>query len=433
MAKPKLADRLEIAKAKESYEKSKKDLSKKSKAKKDNEKTEEIITVTNDDLKNKEEQDKKEAEFKENGSEQQTNTLEEPKELTKLEKKKAREAKREAKRAKKEALREIKLKESKEEERNDDDDGEPIIEVESLDKELQKDFANVVAVDHQDDEEEEEEDESDKRLELEKLAKSDNEEDDDEAEEEENEQEEENEEEEEDVAYSDVEFDSDADIVPHTKVIINKTAALEDSYNRIRLPWEDYPFTEHQSITSNEAAVDSIKDIYDDTERELSFYKQGLNAAVVARSTLVKMKVPFSRPSDYFAEMLKSDEHMDKLKQKLIKEATAAKKSEDAKKQRLLKKFGKKVQIATLQERQKQKRETLEKIKSFRKKKGSNARESMNNDEFDIAIEESNAAKDEHSRKRNFRGGPGAGGNSDRRGGSKKTKRPGKSKRTSRR
>ncbi|KAI5966350.1 EBP2 [Candida pseudojiufengensis] len=238
-------------------------------------------------------------------------------------------------------------------------------------------------------------------LDLERLAQSESESesdsDDDDVDEEEDEDEDEDdqddekdvdqlEEEEEDVPLSDVEYDSDADVVPHTKLTVNNTAALRESLARIQLPWEKHSFVEHQSITSPEKAESTIKDIYDDTERELSFYKQGLDAVKQARSILLKLKVPFSRPVDYFAEMVKSDEHMDKLKTKLLGEAADKKASEDAKKQRQLKKFGKQVQHETLQQRAKQKKETLEKIMSLKKKRGAN--EISNDDDFQIALEE---------------------------------------------
>lgn len=200
---------------------------------------------------------------------------------------------------------------------------------------------------------------------------------------------EEGEEEEEDVPLSEAEFDSDADVVPHSKLTINNIAALKDSLARIQLPWAKHSYVEHQSVLSATKAEEGIKDIYDDTERELIFYKQGLDAVKQGRKSLLKLKVPFSRPLDYFAEMVKSDEHMDKLKNKLMKEAADKKASEDAKKQRQLKKFGKKVQHETLQQRSKQKKEMLEKIKSLKKKRGAN---DMDNDaEFQIALEEATA------------------------------------------
>lgn len=75
----------------------------------------------------------------------------------------------------------------------------------------------------------------------------------------------------------------------------------------------------------------------------------------------------FSRPTDYFAEMVKSDEHMGKIKKKLYDEAAGKKASAEARKQRDLKKFGKQVQNAKLQERNKEKRQTLEKINDLKR------------------------------------------------------------------
>lgn len=105
-----------------------------------------------------------------------------------------------------------------------------------------------------------------------------------------------------------------------------------------------------------------ISDVNDDLTRELAFYKQCLDSANEARKLLKKEGVPFSRPNDYFAEMVKSDEHMGKIKQKMTEEAANKKAAAEARKQRDLKKFGKQVQVAKLQERDRQKRDMLGKI-----------------------------------------------------------------------
>ena len=264
--------------------------------------------------------------------------------------------------------------------------------------------------------EEEDDDDDEEELDLEKLAASESEsdindeeeEDDDDDDEEEDDEVENNDEPEDDIPLSDVEVDSDADIVPHTKLTINNMAALRESLARIELPWSKHSFIEHQSITSADKTESEIKDIYDDTERELAFYKQGLDAVKQSRKTLLKLKIPFSRPMDYFAEMVKSDEHMDKLKNKLLTEAANKKASEEAKRQRQLKKFGKQVQHATLQERAKQKKETLEKIKSLKKKRGAN--EISNDDDFQIALEEATENNQKYGH-----GGSGSGGDNKRR------------------
>lgn len=241
----------------------------------------------------------------------------------------------------------------------------------------------------EDDEEEEDEDEDESGYDLSRLQESDLEEDDDEEEDEdedeeveEEEDEEEEDEDEEDVPLSDVEYDEDADIIPHQKETVNNRPALKDSLSSIALP-KNLKFVEHMSVVSDEVPI--LRDVYDDTERELAFYKQALAAANTAKKLCKAENIPFSRPADYFAEMVKSDEHMDRLKQKLIDDETAKKASQDARRQRELKKFGKQVQHAKLQEKQKEKRETMDKIKSLKRKRTNN---DITSEDFDIAVEE---------------------------------------------
>ncbi|KAK6463993.1 EBNA1-binding protein [Scheffersomyces coipomensis] len=245
-------------------------------------------------------------------------------------------------------------------------------------------------------EEAEEEDDEEDDDEEEEDEEEDEDDDDDEEEDDEEAEEKDEEEEEEDIPLSEVEVDSDSDIVPHTKLTINNKSALRDSLARIELPWAKHSFIEHQTVVSAEKTESEIKDIYDDTQRELAFYKQGLDAVKEAKATLLKLKIPFARPLDYFAEMVKSDEHMDKLKTKLLSEAADKKASVESKRQRELKKFGKQVQHATLQDRAKQKRETLDKINSLKKKRSSN--EISNDDDFQIALEEATRENENRDR-----------------------------------
>lgn len=244
-----------------------------------------------------------------------------------------------------------------------------------------------------DKDEEEDEEEGEKHLDLERLAQSESDEDDEDEDEDEEEDENqdgaeepnEQEEKEEDVPLSDVEFDSDADVVPHQKLTTNNTKALRQSLQRIQLPWSKHSFEEHVSVTSKTNTDEGIKDIYDDTERELAFYKQSLDGVNLAREQLKKLKIPFQRPLDYFAEMVKSDEHMDKIKGKLVTEASEKKARQDARRQRDLKKFGKQVQNATLQKRQLEKKDTLDKIKALKRKRKHNE---IGEDEFNVGVEE---------------------------------------------
>jgi rRNA-processing protein EBP2 len=183
--------------------------------------------------------------------------------------------------------------------------------------------------------------------------------------------EEDDEEEEEDIDLEDLEdLDDDEreDLVPHTRTTINNHTALLAAISRIGLATgPSVPFATHQSVVSSKPTADSIEDIQDDLQRELAFYAQALEAARIGRAALIKEGVPFSRPNDYFAEMVKSDGQMEKVKARLVEEATNKKAAAEARKQRDLKKFGKQVQVAKEQERAKEKRATLDKIKTLKR------------------------------------------------------------------
>lgn len=190
--------------------------------------------------------------------------------------------------------------------------------------------------------------------------------------------EEEEDEEEEDIALEDLEDldpEDKEDLVPHNRVTIDNHAALLSSLNRISLPTGvSAPFVTHLSVLSAKPTADSIPDVQDDLQRELAFYSQSLEAAKKGRAQLLKEKVPFTRPGDYFAEMVKSDDQMGKVKERLVEEATSKKAAAEARRQRDLKKFGKQVQVAKEQERAKQKRETLDKIKTLKRSEFSSSR-----------------------------------------------------------
>lgn len=184
---------------------------------------------------------------------------------------------------------------------------------------------------------------------------------------------EENGDDEEDIPMSDLEELTEADredLIPHTRLTINNSSALLAALDRISIPTDrTVSFASHQSIISSLQTSDSIPDVSDDLQRELAFYSQCLEATRNGRARLISEGVPFSRPKDYFAEMVKEDAHMEKIKAKLVEEASAKKASAEARKLRDLKKFGKQVQVAKLQERQKMKREALDKIKTLKRSK----------------------------------------------------------------
>ncbi|KIW11990.1 hypothetical protein PV08_09264 [Exophiala spinifera] len=177
-----------------------------------------------------------------------------------------------------------------------------------------------------------------------------------------------------DVPLSDLEDEDLEDTIPHQRLTINNGPALIASTKRVALVKDpgskSTPFHMHNSLISQLPSTEtSIPDPNDDLTRELEFYRIARDAAVEGRALLKKEHIPFSRPADYFAEMVKSDEHMGRVKKKMYDDAASKKAAEEARKLRDAKKFGKAVQVAKEQERAKEKRNTLDKIKELKRKR----------------------------------------------------------------
>lgn len=143
-------------------------------------------------------------------------------------------------------------------------------------------------------------------------------------------------------------------------------------------------FLEHLAVTVPECGS-KISDINNDFEREAAFTQQALQAAAAARKRICKAKLTFSRPAGYFSEMLKTQEHMTKIHKKMDDQRTKDKQADEARKQRHLKKFGKKIQVEKRLEREKQKADDLGKIAELRKKRRAVA---QHEDDFDVQVDD---------------------------------------------
>ncbi|KAB5595831.1 rRNA-processing protein ebp2 [Ceratobasidium theobromae] len=179
--------------------------------------------------------------------------------------------------------------------------------------------------------------------------------------------------------------DVEEDAVLKQKVVINNELALKRIRGTIELG-KDMPWSETLAFTTSMAL--DIPNADDDLNRELAFYKQALDTGNVARAKFAAAKLPFSRPSDYFAEMVKSDSHMERIRQRLLDERAGIQKSETAKKQRELKKIGKQVQVEKLKGREKGRKEMNERVKGLKRKRGGALDAGQDSEAFDVAIED---------------------------------------------
>ncbi|KAI9219786.1 eukaryotic rRNA processing [Blastocladiella britannica] len=176
----------------------------------------------------------------------------------------------------------------------------------------------------------------------------------------------------------------------------NDEKGLIASLAEFALP-KNVPVIELVAITS--PTPTEIADVADDLKRELAFYNQAHAAVLVARRAILAAGIPFSRPDDYFAEMVKTDAHMAKIRNKLVDDQAGIAKSEQAKKQRDIKKYGKQVQAEVLKDRKAKEKSLSEKVASIKKKrKLEQLTDDGVNDDIEIAI-----MSDEDD---NRRGGP---------------------------
>ncbi|KAJ2451269.1 RRNA processing protein [Coemansia sp. RSA 2336] len=166
---------------------------------------------------------------------------------------------------------------------------------------------------------------------------------------------------------------------PKKEYIYHKEAltALLEEISQKKLKW-----IHRCDITSTEPVV--VDQTEDDLDRELKFYQQGLEAAIQGKQAVIKAGVPFSRPDDYFAEMVKTDTHMAKIRESLLAQQQGIQNAEEAKKQRELRKYGKKIQQEKLKEREDKKKASLDKIATIKKRLRSG--DLGDADDFDIDV-----------------------------------------------
>ncbi|XP_023230233.1 probable rRNA-processing protein EBP2 [Centruroides sculpturatus] len=174
-------------------------------------------------------------------------------------------------------------------------------------------------------------------------------------------------------------------LVPQEKKHVNNVARMKSKLEefKLHLDWIEFldlsndlapmtyemqkEFGELEVSNKSKGANSADDDAQNDFKRELTFYRQAQGAVLECIPRLKKLGVPTKRPDDYFAEMAKSDEHMKRIREKLLHKQLVIERSEKARKLRELKKYGKQIQHEVLQKRQKEKKELLESVKKYKK------------------------------------------------------------------
>lgn len=121
------------------------------------------------------------------------------------------------------------------------------------------------------------------------------------------------------------------------------------------------------------------KQLYDPTQdpvlnefkRENLIHRQAQAAVLEGLKKLKDHNIPTRRPEDYFAEMAKTDEHMQKVRKNLMTKQAAQARTEKVRQLREQKKIAKRVQTDTKLKQAADKKEMLEQLKRVRKGKSS--------------------------------------------------------------
>ncbi|KAH7866586.1 hypothetical protein Vadar_022302 [Vaccinium darrowii] len=170
------------------------------------------------------------------------------------------------------------------------------------------------------------------------------------------------------VEVSESEFESedeDVKLEEPSKTSIYNADGLLDKLDDISWP-QNVEWIHKLSLDINQ---EQKVDVNDDLARELAFYTQALEGTRQAFVKFQSMQLPFLRPSDYYAEMVKSDSHMVKVKGRLLAEKRRIEEADERRKARESKKIAKEVQAQKLKERAKNKKDEIESVKKWRKQR----------------------------------------------------------------
>ncbi|CAM9163275.1 unnamed protein product [Chrysoparadoxa australica] len=145
-----------------------------------------------------------------------------------------------------------------------------------------------------------------------------------------------------------------------------------------------------ETLATCEFPLDLEKaDAHDDLKREVAFYKCALLAVKRSKQLLAEEAIPYKRPDDFLAEMIKSDEHMAKIKDKLIFEQKKMEAFDQRKQSHEQRKFAKELKQRKAKEKATKKAEALGAVEQWKresKKRGGAGAPLPDNDGLDEVL-----------------------------------------------
>lgn len=107
--------------------------------------------------------------------------------------------------------------------------------------------------------------------------------------------------------------------------------------------------------------------VLNDFKRETMFHRQAQSAVIEGIARLKSLNILTKRPVDYYAEMAKTDVHMQKVKDNLQKKQLDAQRTEKVRQLRAQRKVSKQMQVEATLKKHADKRKLMEEVKKYRK------------------------------------------------------------------
>lgn len=159
---------------------------------------------------------------------------------------------------------------------------------------------------------------------------------------------------------------------------------------------------DHMAITGTN--TERVVDVNDDLGRETFFYERALESANECVRRLKDLGIPVRRPDDYYAEMVKSDEHMKRVRSELLFEQQQLEVREERRKAREAKRYGKQVQAEKVKQRTLDKKAQIKSLDKWRKQRQKSGFADDGNAPFEGAGGEGKRKRSERDAKFGFGG-----------------------------
>lgn len=131
------------------------------------------------------------------------------------------------------------------------------------------------------------------------------------------------------VDYQDGDLDTGSNIINDEEGLTSGLKKIKQDFNKM-MKSQNSDWIETMDLTAEEN-VDPELNVDDDIKRELIFYNLSLSNAATGISKLKELGEKLNRPGDFFAEMLKGDNQMEKVRKQIVHEKMRIKKLEEKK------------------------------------------------------------------------------------------------------